>query len=92
MLFVVHCTDKPNHMDVRLANRSAHLDYARANIDKFIVGGPTLTEDGQGMTGSLLILDFPDRTAVEDFCAKDPYAIAGLFESVVILPYKKVLP
>jgi uncharacterized protein YciI len=92
MPYIVHCTDKPGHQDIRLANRAAHLGHLKSILDKVLIAGPTLTEDGQGMTGSLLVLDFATKAEVEAFCAKDPYALAGLFESVVILPYKKVLP
>lgn len=92
MLFFVHCTDKPNSLDIRLANRAAHLEFSKAALDKIVIGGPTLTEDGQGMTGSVFVVDFPDRAAVEAHFANDPYAKAGLFESVVIRPYKKVFP
>ena len=41
--------------------------------------------------GSLLIIDFPDRVAAESCAAGDPYAKAGLFESVEIRPWKKVI-
>jgi hypothetical protein len=92
MPYIVHCTDKPGHQDIRIANRAAHLDHLKSILDKVLIAGPTLTEDGQGMTGSLLVLDFATKAETEAFCAKDPYALAGLFESVVILPYKKVLP
>lgn len=92
MLFAITCLDKPNHLEVRLANRAAHLEYARGNLDKMLVGGPLLADDGQTMVGSLLIIDLPDRAAAEALMANDPYAKAGLFDSVVIRPYKKVLP
>lgn len=92
MLFFVHCIDKPNHQDVRLANRAAHLDYLKANLDKVVIGGPTLTEDGQGMTGTVFIIDLPDRAAAEAHFANDPYARAGLFEAVIIRPFRKVAP
>ena len=92
MAYIVHCTDKPGALEIRLANRAAHLEHLKSILDKVLMAGPTLTEDGQGMTGSLLVLDFASKAEVEAFCAQDPYAKAGLFESVVILPYKKVLP
>lgn len=44
------------------------------------------------MIGSLLVLDFPDRKAAEVFAANDPYAKAGLFQSVTITPFRKVFP
>lgn len=91
-MFVVHCTDKPDHAQVRADNRAAHVDYLKAHIGAVVMAGPTLTEDRSGMTGSLLVLDFPDRAALDAFLAADPYATAGLFQSVTVLPFRKVLP
>jgi len=92
MLFVVYCLDKPNSRALRLENRAAHLDYARAQGDAIKLGGPMLTDDGENMVGSLLILDMPDKEAVEAFVRDDPYYKAGLFEAVLIRPFKQVLP
>ena len=58
--------------------------------DSVFVAGPTLTQDGEGMNGSLMIVDFPDRAMVNAFATADPYAKAGLFESVIIKPWKMV--
>lgn len=92
MLFCIYCLDKPDHEHVRLATRPAHLDYSRKNLDRMLIGGPLLSEDGVGMIGSMLVIDLPDRAAAEALMAEDPYTKAGLFESVTIRPYKKVLP
>ncbi|MBI5166065.1 MAG: YciI family protein [Magnetospirillum sp.] len=91
-MFVVHCQDKPGHQQVRLDNRSAHLDFLKANLDKVVMAGPVQTEDRQGMVGSVLVLDVPDRAALDALLAEDPYAKAGLFAAVTVLPYRKVLP
>ncbi|MBF0307073.1 MAG: YciI family protein [Alphaproteobacteria bacterium] len=90
-LFVVTCVDKPGHAPVRAANRDAHLDFVRAAGRAVVVAGPTLTDDLAGMNGSVLVLDFPDRAAVEAHLARDPYSLAGLFESVTIRPFKLVI-
>lgn len=92
MLFVLYCVDKPDHGHVRAANRPAHLEFIRSQTDKVLIGGPMLTEDGSGMIGSMAVLDVPDRAAAEAFARDDPYARAGLFESVVIRRYRKVFP
>ena len=92
MLFCIYCLDKPNSRDLRLATRAAHLEYAGKNVDRMLVGGPLLDEDGETMIGSLLIMDLPDRAAAEALMANDPYVKAGLFTSVTIRAYKKVLP
>lgn len=91
-LFVITCIDKPGCLDLRLANRQAHLDYAKDWCDRMLVGGPLLSDDGETMQGSMLILDAADRAEVDRFIAGDPYGQAGLFESVTVRRYKKVLP
>ena len=92
MLFMIYCVDKPDHGAVRAANRPDHVAYLKAQGDKLIAAGPTTSDDGAAMTGSLLIMDFADRAEAEAFAAADPYAAAGLFDSVTINPWKKVLP
>jgi uncharacterized protein len=92
MHFIFDCRDRDGHLHVRLDTRQAHLDYLASYRDRVVVAGPTLSDDGEAMTGSLLILDFEDRAAAEAFAENDPYAKAGLFESVTIRPWKKVIP
>jgi uncharacterized protein YciI len=41
------------------------------------------------MTGSLFIMQAPDRATVEAFSEADPYRLAGLFESVEIQPWRQ---
>lgn len=92
MLFFLHCIDKPGHQRVRADNRGAHLEYLGGFINHVFCAGPTLTDDGEGMTGSVLIIEFEDRAAAQAFADNDPYAKAGLFDSVALHPWKKVLP
>lgn len=87
MYFTLICRDKPGALQTRLDNRDAHLAYARASGVVFL-GGP-LIEDG-AMAGSLVIIE-GDRQQAEDFAAQDPYALAGLFESVTITEWKRVI-
>ena len=88
MFFAISCIDKPGALSLRMENRPAHIEflYAKAAMVKF--AGPYLGEDGETMTGSLIILEADDRAAAEAFAAADPYAKAGLFESVDIRPWK----
>lgn len=92
MLFAIVCTDKPGRQQVRLDNRPAHVEYLKAQGPRLVLAGPTTTEDGQSMTGSLIVVDADDYAAAEAFARSDPYAQAGLFDSVSIRPWKKVLP
>lgn len=92
MLFSIHCFDKPGSSALRDANRPAHLDYLKRHEAQIRLAGPTLSDDGQVMNGSLFLIELPNRAAAEAFCAGDPYAKAGVFESTVIRPFKQVLP
>ncbi len=92
MLYVINCKDKPGNLEVRLANRNRHLEYLAGIEDRVFAAGPTLADDGETMNGSVLIIDFPDRGAAQGFADADPYAKAGLFESVEVRAWKKVLP
>ena len=88
MPFALICRDKPGALEIRKANRDAHLAYAAEH--PILLGGPMLDEAG-AMTGSLLILDVETRAEAEAFAANDPYARAGLFESVEIAAWKRVI-
>lgn len=92
MHFVIYCLDKPDHQQVRMDNRPAHVEYLKAHADKIVAAGPMLTDDGEGMNGSTLLMEFNDRAEAEDWAANDPYAKAGLFQSVDIHAWKKVFP
>ena len=91
-LYVILCIDKPNASEVRLANRAAHLDYLKAQGERLLMAGPLLSDDGEAMQGSLLVFEFDDQAQAEAFLADEPYAKAGLFDSVTLRRYRKVLP
>ncbi len=88
MLFTVICNDKPGHLEVRKANREAHLAYATET--GVVIGGPFLDDAGD-MAGSLSVIDVADRAAAEAWAANDPYAKAELFDSVTIRRWKQTV-
>jgi uncharacterized protein len=92
MHFVLYCIDKTGHQQLRAANRPAHLEYLKGYLGQIVMAGALLDDAGKEMIGSLFILDFPDRAAVNAFAAGDPYAKAGLFASARIAPWRKVIP
>ncbi len=92
MHFVIYCLDKPGHAQVRADNRPAHVEYLKASAAQIVCAGPLLSDDGDGMIGSTLVMEFADRAAADAWAENDPYAKAGLFDSVTIHPWKKVFP
>jgi uncharacterized protein YciI len=92
MLFAVYCVDKADGSALRAATRPTHLAYLEGQAAHIVFAGPLLAADGTSAIGSLLVVDFPDRAAVDAFAAADPYAKAGLFASVEITGWRQVYP
>lgn len=89
MRFALIAKDKPGALEVRKANRDAHVAYLKST-DAVEIAGPFLDDNGE-MCGSLIILDLPDMAAAEAWAAQDPYKAAGLFQSVEITAWNKVI-
>ncbi len=83
------CRDKPGHLETRLANRAAHLDHINTS-GVVEMAGPFLNSEGQ-MTGSLLVLNVETLDQAQAWADSDPYAKAGLFDSVTLSEWKKVV-
>ena len=85
MLFALICQDKPGALQVRMDTRPDHLAYLEAlNAEKKLAfAGPFLNAEGKP-DGSLVVIEAPDKAAAEALAASDPYAKAGLFESVEV--------
>ena len=81
--------DKPAALPIRQANRQAHLDYIKTT-GLVEMAGPLLDAGGQ-MCGSLIVLDVPDMAAAQGWADNDPYARAGLFSSVTLIQWNKVI-
>ncbi|MEM6727635.1 MAG: YciI family protein [Pseudomonadota bacterium] len=89
MLVALTARDKTGGLDLRKATRDDHVAYLNAS-PAVRMAGPFLDADGQ-MCGSLIILDVADMTEAEAWAAGDPYAKAGLFASVSLDPWNKVI-
>lgn len=88
MLYAILCTDKPNHLETRKANRDAHLAYLAET--GAVLAGPFLDEDG-AMTGSMVVIEAETLAAAEAWAEADPFAKAGLFDRVDIKAWKRVI-
>jgi uncharacterized protein YciI len=87
MLFALTCNDKPNSLDLRMSIRPNHLAFLDKLGNKLKAAGPFLN-DQEKPTGSLIIIEAENLEAAKAIAAQDPYAIAGLFASVDIRPWK----
>jgi uncharacterized protein len=89
MRYALICLDKPNALQTRVENRPAHLEHLQSTgvVEQ---AGPFIDAAGQ-MCGSLIILNVASKAEAEAWAAADPYAKAGLFQSVMIQEWKRVI-
>ena len=99
MLYVIISQDVENSLSKRKAARPNHV--ARLNELKdqgrLILAGPhpsiDLSDPGEaGFSGSLIVAKFADLKEARDWADADPYVAAGVYSSIVVKPFNKVLP
>jgi len=99
MLYAIVAQDTSDSLEKRLATRTEHL--ARLKLlneqGRLIIAGPNPAIDSEdpgsaGFSGSIIIAEFTDLAQAEQWASEDPYIKAGVYDSVSIKPYKKVLP
>jgi len=90
MPFIIYAKDKPNS-SLRAQHRGAHLEFVATCRAVFLYGGPMLDDTGK-VVGSLMVLDLPDRAALDAHMARDPYFAEGIFGSVEIFESRQIVP
>lgn len=99
MLYVIIGEDVENSLQNRLAVRPAHVERLLALRDagRLLVAGPNPAIDANdpgdaGFTGSIIIAEFDSLEAAQSWADADPYRAAGVYQRVIVKPFKKVLP
>jgi hypothetical protein len=99
MLYVIIGEDRPGTLDQRLAARPAHLARLQdLQADgRLILAGPCPAIDSPdpgpaGFSGSVIVAEFASLAAAESWADADPYVAAGVYATVTVKPFRKVLP
>ncbi len=86
-MFAVHAIDRPGALQTRLDHYAAHRAFVEDQETqgiRVILSGPLQCDNGEVMTGSLLILEACGRAVIEAFVAQDPFTRAGVWGEVKI--------
>ena len=83
MQFLVKAYDGPDLLEKRMAVRPRHLEGMKALGRQIIAAGGLLDEDGK-MKGSALVMEFPDRDALDQYLENEPYVIDGVWQKIDI--------
>lgn len=99
MLYAIISDDVPDSLGKRLTARPAHIDRLQQlqNEGRLLLAGPHPAIDSEnpdeaGFTGSLIVAEFENLLAAQQWAAADPYIDAGVYARVTVKPFKKVFP
>jgi hypothetical protein len=73
----------------RLRARPEHLEKVALlkRSGEFLFGGAILDEN-EKMTGSMIIYEFPDRSALDERLKDEPYITQNVWENIEIKPFR----
>lgn len=99
MLYAIISEDVKDSLELRKGARPDHLARLQAlkEAGRLVIAGPHPLIDSEnpgdaGFSGSLVIAEFPSLQDAEAWASTDPYVTAGVYQKVVVKPFKKVLP
>ncbi len=99
MLYAFISQDVENSLEKRLSVRDQHIARLNSLKDegRLIIAGPHPAVDSPdpgdaGFTGSLIVAEFDSLNAAQNWADADPYINAGVYEKVIVKPFKHVLP
>jgi uncharacterized protein len=99
MWYAIIGRDADDALARRMQARPAHLARLHALRDegRLLLAGPLPAIDAEdpgpaGFLGSLVVAEFASLDAARDWAEADPYREAGVFETVEVMPFKRVLP
>ncbi len=92
MLFVYFLQDAPGKATQRAEIRTVHQQYLAGEGDRFFAAGPLWTDDFSAMTGSIFIMDWPDRRAAAEWLKEEPFTKNGVYGDIHIKGFANKWP
>ncbi|WP_426811005.1 YciI family protein [Pseudomonas sp. WOUb67] len=99
MLYAIIASDVANSLEKRLAARPAHIERLQQlkAQGRVVLAGPHPAIDSNdpgeaGFSGSLIVAEFESLAAAQAWAEADPYIAAGVYDNVIVKPFKQVLP
>lgn len=99
MYYAIISEDVSDSLERRKSARARHLERLQQlkAEGRLLLAGPhpaiDCADPGEaGFSGSLVVADFDSLGAAQSWADNDPYVEAGVYQSVVVKPFKKVLP
>ena len=97
MFYAIISQDIEDSLEKRVSVRTNHIARLQALQDegRMLIAGPHPAIDNNdpgpaGFTGSLIVAEFESLEAAQAWADEDPYIAAGVYENVIVKPFKKV--
>ncbi len=99
MFYSIVGHDTANSLEKRLAARPEHVERLQQLIaeGRLLLAGPNPAIDSPdpgpaGFSGSLIVAEFDSLQQAQAWADDDPYCRHGVYQSVEVKPFNKVLP
>lgn len=99
MWYAIMAQDVHDSLPLRLIARPAHLKRLQALQDegRLLLAGPFPAIDSidlgpAGFSGSLIVAEFSNLEAATSWANADPFVSAGVYQNVIVKPFRKTLP
>lgn len=83
MKFLIKAYDGEGMLEKRMAVRPRHLEGMKKLLDHIVCAGGLLDDEGK-MKGSTLVMEFPDRAALDAYLASEPYVVEHVWDRVEV--------
>jgi uncharacterized protein len=99
VLYAIISEDVEDSLGKRMTARPDHIKRLQTLQDegRLVLAGPHPAVDSDtpgdaGFTGSLVVAEFDNLQAAQQWADSDPYNDAGVYDKVTVKPFKKVFP
>jgi uncharacterized protein YciI len=99
MWYVIYSKDRDDSLSARIEARSAHLARVELLLEqgRLLLAGPRPAIDTPdpgpaGFQGSLIVARFESLADASAWAEADPYVAAGVYDSVEVTPFIRVMP
>lgn len=89
MQFIIIGHDLPDALPRRMEVRQKHIDLSTdLKAQGKMLYAVALLDDAGQMKGSMIVCDFADRAAVDEYLKVEPYVTAKVWGKIEVLPCK----
>ncbi|MDH3925781.1 MAG: YciI family protein [Xanthomonadales bacterium] len=99
MWYSIYSKDKAGSLQARMDARPAHVARLQQLLSegRLLLAGPRPAIDAEdpgpaGFLGSLVVAGFESLQEAQAWADADPYVESGVYESVEVTPFKRVMP